>query len=143
MGGVVDLVVQRPDEAENHREDAAHENREEVVHAGAAATQPVESLNVERERHEDAEQRQYVEVLAKRRLALCDRDEVGEPGLEAKQVGDDERRHPEQCVRDDVERHEQPVVAPHHRRASRKRTGGRPAAVSASRRAATAASTAP
>ena len=116
MGGVVDLVVQRPDEAENHREDAAHENREEVVHAGAAAPQPVESLNVERERHEDAEQRQYVEVLAKRRLALRDRDEVGEPGLEAKQVGDDERRHPEQRVRDDVERHEQPVVAPHHRR---------------------------
>ena len=61
---MVDLVVQRPDEAEHDREDAAHEHGEEVVHARAAATQPVESLNVERERHEHAEQRQYVEVLA-------------------------------------------------------------------------------
>ena len=72
--GVVDLVVQRADEAEHHREDAADEHREEVVHARAAAAQPVEALNVERERHEDAEERQHVEVLPERRLALRDRE---------------------------------------------------------------------
>ncbi len=114
MRRVVDLVVQRADEAEDDRQDAADEHREEVVDARAAAPQPVEPLDVERERHEDAEERQHVDVLAERRLALRDRNDVGEPGLEAQQVGDDERRHPEERVRDDVERHEQAVVAPHH-----------------------------
>ena len=42
----------------------------------AAAPQPVEALHVERERHEHADERQDVEVLAERRLALGDRDEA-------------------------------------------------------------------
>ncbi len=93
VGRVVDLVVQRADEAEHDCEDAAHEHGKEVVDARAAPPQAVQSLDVERERHEHAEQRQHVEVLAERRLAFGDGDEVGNPGLESQQVGDDERGH--------------------------------------------------
>ena len=51
-GSVVGLEVQRADQAEDDREDGADEHREEVVHARAAAPQPVEALHVERDRHE-------------------------------------------------------------------------------------------
>lgn len=51
-------------------------------------------------------------VLLKGRMALGDRDEAG---FESKGVGDEERHHPEQRVRQDVDRDEQPVVALYHR----------------------------
>ena len=92
------------------------EHREEVVDARAPPSEAVQSLDVKRERHEHAEQRQHVDVLPEGRLSFRDRDEVGEPRLEPQQVGDDERRHPEHRVRDDVERHEEAVVPPHHGR---------------------------
>ena len=92
MRCVVDLVVQRADEAEHDGEDAADEDREEVVDARAPAPQPVEALDVKGERHEHADERQDVEVLPERRLSLRDRDDVGEPGFEPQQVGD--RRTP-------------------------------------------------
>ena len=42
------------DDAEDDGEDAADEDGEEVVDARAAAAQPVEALQLERERHEHA-----------------------------------------------------------------------------------------
>ncbi len=114
MRRVVDLVVQRADEPEHDREDAAHEHGEEVIDARATPPEPVEPLDVKRQRHEHAEERQDVDVLSEGWLALRDGNDVGEPRLEPQQVGDDERRHPEQRVRDDVERDEQAVVPPHH-----------------------------
>ena len=63
VGHVVRLEVQRRDDPEDHREDAADEDGEEVVDARAAATQPVEPLHVEGERHEHADERQHVDVL--------------------------------------------------------------------------------
>ena len=50
--GEVGLHVQRRDDAEDDREDAADEDGEEVVDARAAAAQAVEALQVEAERHE-------------------------------------------------------------------------------------------
>ena len=59
------------------------------------APQAIEALDVERERHEHAEERQHVEVLPERRLSFGDGNEVGKPRLESEQVGDDECRHAE------------------------------------------------
>ena len=67
VGDVVRLEVQRGDDAEHDGEDAADEDGEEVVDARAAAPQPVEALHVERERHQHADERQHVDVLAERR----------------------------------------------------------------------------
>ena len=72
----VGLDVQRRDDAEDDREDAADEHGEEVVDARAAAAQPVEPLQVEAERDEHGDERQDVEVLPERRNALGDRDEA-------------------------------------------------------------------
>ena len=63
VGDVVGLEVQRGDDAEHHGEDAADEDGEEVVDARAAAPQPVQALDVEGERHQDADERQHVDVL--------------------------------------------------------------------------------
>ena len=60
---VVGLDVQRRDDAEHDGEDAADEDREEVVDARPAAAQPIEALHVKRERHEHGDERQHVEVL--------------------------------------------------------------------------------
>ena len=50
---VVGLVVERADEPEDDGQDAADEHGEEVVDPRAAAAEPIEALDVERERHED------------------------------------------------------------------------------------------
>ena len=55
---VVGLEVQRGPHAEDDRDDAADEDREEVVHARAAAPQPVESLQVVGEDHEAGDERE-------------------------------------------------------------------------------------
>ena len=112
---MVDLIVESADQAEDNGEDAADKDGEEIVDARAPAAEPVKALHLEGERHENPEQRQEIEVLSERWLPFCDRDEVGDPGLEPKEIGDDERRHTEQRVGDDVEGDEQPVVPPHHR----------------------------
>ena len=67
---------------------------------------------MERERHDDRDERQDVEVLRERRLALRRRDE---PGFEAEEIGEDERHHAQQGVGDDVKRDQQPVVPLYHR----------------------------
>ena len=46
------------DDAEDDGEDAADEDREEVVDARSAAAQPVEALELEGERHEHRDERQ-------------------------------------------------------------------------------------
>jgi hypothetical protein len=66
----------------------------------------------EREGHQDADERQDVDVLVEGRIALGDRNEAA---LEPQHVGEDERRAAEQRIGADVERDEQPVVASHHR----------------------------
>ena len=63
----------------------ADEHGEEVVDARAAAPQPVEPLDVEGDRHEHRDERQHVDVLLERRVALGDRDQAA---LEAEQVGE-------------------------------------------------------
>ena len=63
VGDVVGLDVERGDDAEDDGEDAADEDGEEVVDARAAAAQPVDALHLEGERHEQADQRQDVDVL--------------------------------------------------------------------------------
>ena len=110
---IVGLHVQRRDDAEHHREDAADEDGEEVVDARAAAPQPVQALQMEAERDEHGDERQQVDVLPQRGHALRDRNQAG---VEAERVGEDERRQPEQRVGDDVEGDEQPVVALQHAR---------------------------
>ncbi len=74
--------------AEDDGENAADEHREEVVDPRAAAPQAVEALDLERNRHQHADERQHVDVLAERRLPLGDGDDVRERGLEAQQVGE-------------------------------------------------------
>ena len=100
------------DHAEDDRDDAADEDVEEVVDARPAAPQAIEALQVEGERHDHRDERQDVEVLRERRLPLRCRDEAG---LEANEIREDERHHAQQGVGDDVERNQQPVVAPYHR----------------------------
>ena len=117
LGGVgrkVRLHVQRGDDAEDDREDAADEDGEEVVDARAAAAQAVEALQVESDRHEHRDERQDVQVLRERRQALRDRNQAR---VKADGVGDDEGADAEQRVGDDVERDQQAVV-PDHRAAS-------------------------
>ncbi len=79
------------DDAEHDREDAADEDGEEVVDARAAAAQPVETLQVEPERHEDRDERQDVDVLRPGGHAFRDGDQ---PAVEPDRVGDDERGQP-------------------------------------------------
>ena len=76
-------------------EDAADEDGKEVVHARAAAPQAIEPLHVERKRHQHADKRQDVDVLAERRIALGDRDEAA---FKAQHVGQHEGRHAENRV---------------------------------------------
>ena len=112
--GEVGLHVQRGDDAEDDGEDAADEHGEEIVDPRSAAAQAIQPLQVEAERHEHRDERQHVDVLLKRRHAFGDRDEAGEDGVEAENVGEEERRDAEQRVRQHVKRDEQPVVAIYH-----------------------------
>ena len=88
------------------------ENGEEVVDAGAPASQAVDALQLKGERREHRHERHQIEVLLERRIALDDRDQ---PALESDAVREDERPHRQKRVADDVERDEQPVVASYHR----------------------------
>ena len=74
---VVGLHVQRRDDAEDDREDAADEHGEEIVDARAAAAQPVEALELEaRAATSTAMNGRTFEVLLERRHALGDRDQA-------------------------------------------------------------------
>jgi hypothetical protein len=95
VGNVVRLEVQRGDDPEHDGEDAADEDGEEVVDARAPAPQTVEALDVEREGHQHADERQHVDVLAERREALRDGDEAA---LEPQHVREHEGRDAEDGV---------------------------------------------
>src|SRR4051812_991653 len=112
--GEVGLHIQGRDDAEDHRQDAADEDREEIVDARAAAAQAIQPLQLEPDRNEDRNERQHVDVLPQRRHAFGDRDHLAEAGMEAERVGDHERQQRQQRVRQDVERDEQAVVAIYH-----------------------------
>ena len=58
VGREVRLHVQRGDDAEDDRQDAADEDGEEVVDPRAAAAQAIEALQVEAQRHEHGDERQ-------------------------------------------------------------------------------------
>ena len=111
---VIGLEVQRADDPEDDSQDAADEHGEEVVYARAAAAQPVEALDLERDRHQHADERQHVDVLPERRLPLRDGNQFGDQRLEAEEVRQGERGGAEQRVGDDVVGDEQPVVPAHH-----------------------------
>ena len=95
VGHVVRLEVQRGHDAEDHRQDAADEDGEEVVHPRAAAPQAIEPLHVEGKWHQHADKGQDVDVLAERGIPLRDRDEAA---VKAQHVGQHERRHAEQRI---------------------------------------------
>ncbi len=108
----VRLHVQRRDDAEDDREDAADENGEEVVDARTSAPQAVDALHAKRERRQHGDERHQVEVLLERRIPAEHRNQAA---LEPDAVREDEGPHREDRVADDVEGHEQPVVASYHR----------------------------
>ena len=112
VGHVVGLKVQRADDAEDHGEDAADEDAEEIVDARPAPPQPVETLDVIRQRHQHGDERQDVDVLRERRQPLGDGDETA---LEPDGVGQQERRHAEDGVGDDVVGDEAAGRPLHHR----------------------------
>ncbi len=66
---VVRLDEERADDGQQRREDAADQHGEEVVDARPAAPQPVEPLQLERQRHEQRDERQDLQVRGERRLA--------------------------------------------------------------------------
>ena len=111
----VGLHVQRGDDAEDHGENAADEDGEEIVDARTPAAQTIEALQMKPERHETGDERQDVDVLPERRQPARDRNEAG---VKPERVRDDERRHAEQGVGDDVKGDEQPIVSNHAWRAS-------------------------
>ena len=92
VGDVVRLEIQRRDHAEHDRQDAADEDSEEIVHARAPTPQAIQPLHVERERYQDPDEGQDVDVLLEGRVAFGDGNESG---FESKGVGDEERRHPQ------------------------------------------------
>ncbi len=113
---VVDLHVQRDDDAGQHRQDRADEHREEVVHARAPAPEPVEALDMERERDEQRDDRQRDEILRERRLRLGDRDKPTNGVAESDVVGERERQRGADRIGEDVADDEKAVVAPQHPR---------------------------
>src|SRR5258708_17417000 len=123
LGRVVGLVVERAAEAEDDGEDGADEHAKEVVHARAAAAQPVQPLNLEGDRPEQSDEGRNPQVLPERRYTLVHGQQAVED-FEAEQVGDEKRRQTEERVTDDEEQDEQPVVSPHH--CSVSRTAGLP-----------------
>ena len=103
------------DDAEDDGEDAADEDGEEIVDARAAAPQPVQALDLERERHQHADERQHVDVLAERREALRDGNQFGDQPLSNRsRYASVNAAAPRRQVRDDVIRDEQPVEPAHH-----------------------------
>jgi hypothetical protein len=106
----IGLHIQRRDDTEDDCQDAAHEHREEIVHARAAAPQPVEPLEKKPERHDGGDERQHVDVLLERRYTLGD---WNQPAVKPEEVSQHERDQAEQRVRHDVEGHQQPVVPDH------------------------------
>ena len=93
---MVRLRVQRDHDAGEHREQRADEDGEEIIDAGAPSPQPIQSLHVKRERHEDRDDRQRHQVLREGRLRFRDRHELGKRAAEPDEVGEregEDRRH--------------------------------------------------
>ena len=84
----VRLHVQGPDNAEHDRQDAADEDGEEVVDAGAAATEAVKPLQMEPERNECRDERQHVHVLRPGGRALGHGNQAA---VKTDRIGDVER----------------------------------------------------
>jgi hypothetical protein len=105
---VVRVDVERAADAEERRDEVADEHAEEVVHARAAAPEPVETLQLEREDQHQADERRENQIPRERRLAFGDRNHAG---LEPEQVGHHEREHRGAEVRGHVDGDEQPVEA--------------------------------
>ncbi len=66
LGDVVGLDGEGRRDAEDDGEDRADEHGEEVVDAGPSAAQAVDAFELEGERHQQADQRQQVDVLRER-----------------------------------------------------------------------------
>ena len=109
---VVHLDVQRGYDTEHDGEDGADQHGEKVVHARSAAAQAIDALKLKGERRQHRDERQHVHVLFERRIAVRHRDEAA---FETDAVGEDERPHRQNDVRDDVAGDEQAVVASYHR----------------------------
>src|SRR5207302_1587711 len=84
-----------------------------IVDPGAAAPEPVQSLNLKGKGNDDADEGHHVQVVPELRHALGGPHEVGEHG-EADDVGEAEGDHAETGIAEDVEGDEQPIVPTHH-----------------------------
>jgi hypothetical protein len=73
--GVVGADVQRRELAEDDGDDAADQDGEEIVDAGAPAAQAIDALDLEGERREQRDERQDVQIVAERRLPLRRRNQ--------------------------------------------------------------------
>ena len=111
---VVGADDQGAEHAEHDRQDAADEDREEVVEPRAAAAQAIEPLHVEGDRHQHGHERQHVDVPLEGRDALDRRDQLRDRAVKPQQVGERKRRHAERGVGQHVEQDEQAVEAPYH-----------------------------
>ncbi len=107
---VVGAVIERAADPEHDRQHGADKHREEVVHPGSSAAQPVNTLEVEGGRDDGPDDRQQGQVLAEGRDSFRHR----QARVEANPIGDQERRHRQHRVADDVEGDEEAVVAAHH-----------------------------
>ena len=116
---VVRLDVERREDAQDDADDAAHEDGEEVVDAGAVAPQAVQALEVVRHRDQQADEGQDAQRLLERRQALRDRNQID---AKADEIGAEERHHREDGVRDDVVGDQRPLVASDHSERRPRRT---------------------
>ena len=82
---VIRVDVKCRDDPEDHRDDRADEDEEEVIDARAAAPQAIDALKVVGERHEHGDERHHRDVLFERRIAARDRDEAARESQEIRQ----------------------------------------------------------
>ena len=118
LGQPVRLEIQGAEEAQDDRQNGADEDGEEVVDARPSAAQPIQALNVECRRDDDADERQHVDVLLEGGNAFG-RGNDRRQDVKSKKVSENERGHGQYRVADDVERDQQAVIPPHHGRGSR------------------------
>lgn len=110
-GSEIRLGVQRRDDAEHHGEDRSDEHAEEVVDARTPPPEAIETLQLKAERHDDRDEGQDVDILPQRWNAFRDRDDAG---VKTESVRQDERRHGDECVREEIQRDEEAVMPTQH-----------------------------
>ena len=99
VASVVDLKIERAQNADHNQQHSTDEDGKEVVNSCAVVTQAIRALQVERQRRQEADKRHEHEILCEGWLAF---GRVEQTGVEPHGVCDRKRRHGEQGVKDDV-----------------------------------------